>query len=187
MKIAAGGATSRLYQSLVADEQVASSAGGWYSGLYLDSGTIGIYAVAADGVPLDRVEQSIDRVLHDLRANGATQAEVDRAKKQFLAEFVYESDSQVALARRYGSGLALGLTVEQIDRWPGSIAQVTLDDVRKVANKYLDLRRSVTGTLVPVDPEPEIVAAPTPAAAPTPVAAPAATPPAIGKSQREGQ
>lgn len=187
MKIAAGGATSRLYQSLVADEQVASSAGGWYSGLYLDSGTIGIYAVAADGVPLDRVEQSIDRVLHDLRENGATQAEVDRAKKQFLAEFVFESDSQVALARRYGSGLALGLTVEQIDRWPGSIAQVTLDDVRKVANKYLDLRRSVTGTLVPVDPEPEIVAAPTPAAAPTPVAAPAATPPAIGKSQREGQ
>src|SRR6478735_8967016 len=55
MKIAGGGGTSRLYQSLVAQEKVASSAGGWYSGLSLDSGSIGLYAVAAEGVPLDKV------------------------------------------------------------------------------------------------------------------------------------
>jgi hypothetical protein len=27
---------------------------------------------------------------------------------------------------------------------------VTLDDIKKVANRYFDARRSVTGTLVPV-------------------------------------
>jgi hypothetical protein len=32
-----------------------------------------------------------------------------------------------------------------------------------VADKYLDLRRSVTGTLVPVNPAPETIAAPSPA------------------------
>jgi zinc protease len=163
MKIAGGGGTSRLYQALVAQEKIASSAGGWYSGLNLDSGTIGIYAVAAEGVALDRVEQAMDRVLHELREKGATQAELDRAKKQFLAEFVYESDSQEALARRYGTGLALGLTVEQIDGWSATIAKVTLADLQKVADKYLDLRRSVTGTLVPVNPAPETIAAPSPA------------------------
>ncbi len=42
MKIAGGGGTSRLYQSLVVQEKVASSAGGWYSGLSLDSGSIGL-------------------------------------------------------------------------------------------------------------------------------------------------
>jgi zinc protease len=160
MKIAGGGGTSRLYQSLVADEKVASSAGGWYSGLYLDSGSIGVYAVAVEGVGLDKVEQSIDRVLKDLRENGVTQAELDRAKRQFLAEFVYESDSQVSLARRYGAGLALGLTVAQIDRWPETIAQVTLDDVKRAAAKHLDMRRSVTGTLVPVSADQPSVAAP---------------------------
>ncbi|MBO0764420.1 MAG: insulinase family protein [Hyphomicrobiaceae bacterium] len=163
MKIAAGGGTSRLYQSLVAKEKIASSAGGWYSGLNLDSGTIGIYAVAAEDVPLDRVEQAIDRVVHELRENGATQAELDRAKKQFLAEFVYESDSQEAMARRYGSALALGLTVEQIDSWPETIAKVTLADLKQAAIKYLDIRSSVTGTLVPVNPDPEnLIAAPAP-------------------------
>ena len=125
MKIAAGGGTSRLYQKLVAEEKLASSASGWYSGLSLDSGGIGLSAVAAQGVSLERVEHAIDRVLRDLRETGVTEAELDRAKKQFLAEFVYEFDSQEALARRYGAGLSIGLTVERIERWPAAIAKMT--------------------------------------------------------------
>jgi zinc protease len=179
MKIAGGGGTSRLYQTLVVQEKIASSGGGWYSGLYLDSGSIGVYAVAAEGVGLDKVEQSIDQVLNDLREKGVTQAELDRAKRQFLAEFIYESDSQESLARRYGSGLALGLTVAEIDRWPEAISQVTLDDVKRVAAKYLDIRSSVTGTLVPVSAEPETVAAPKAGVGST-------APAAAGKSADQG-
>src|SRR5262249_59169253 len=106
MKIVSGGGTSRLYQALVAQDKIASSAGGWYSGLNLDSGSIGLYAVAAEGVGLDKVEQAIDQVLSDLREKGVTQAELDRAKRQFLAEFVYESDSQESPARRHGPPVA---------------------------------------------------------------------------------
>ena len=134
--------------------------GGWYSGLSLDSGSIGLHAVAAEGVPLDKVEQGIDRVVHDLRENGITEAELERAKKQFIAEFVYESDSQEQLARRYGSGLALGMTIDQINGWPAAIAKVTVAQVKEAAAKYLDIRRSVTGTLIPTASEPENVATP---------------------------
>jgi zinc protease len=173
MKIAAGGGTSRLYQKLVVEEKLAASAGGWYSGMYLDSGTIGLSAVAARGIPLQRVEDGIDRVVRELREKGVGEAELQRAKKQLLAEFVYESDSQVALARRYGAGLSIGLTVEQIERWPAAIAKVTTADVQRVAAEYLDIRRSVTGTLVPGQPGPDNVASPAPAATspggPTPV------------------
>ena len=154
MKIAGLGGTSRIYQKLVVEEKIASSAGGWYSGLSLDSGSIGLYAVAAEGVALDKVEQGIDRVVHDLRENGVTEAELERAKKQFLAEFVYESDSQEQLARRYGSGLALGMTIDQINSWPAAIAKVTVAQVKEAAAKYLDIRRSVTGTLVPAARDP---------------------------------
>ena len=149
MKIAGIGGTSRLYQKLVVQDRLASSAGGWYSGLSLDSGSIGVYGVAAEGVSLQTVESAIDHVLQDLRENGVTEAELERAKSQFIAEFVYESDSQQTLARRYGAGLALGLTVAQIDAWPAAIAKVTAADVKQVAMKYLDARASVTGTLVP--------------------------------------
>jgi zinc protease len=173
MKVAAGGSTSRLYQKLVVEEKLASSAGGWYSGFSLDSGSIGVSAVAVEGVSLDRVEEAIDRVVRDLREKGVTAPELDRAKKRFLADFVYETDSQESLARRYGAGLALGLTVEEIERWPAGIAKVTLEDVQKAAGKYLDIRRSVTGTLVPGQPGPDNVAGPPPV-----------TPTAAGKTGR---
>lgn len=150
MKIAGTGGTSRLYQRLVVQDKLAASAGGWYSGFNLDSGSIGLYGVAAEGASLDAVEKAMDDVVRDLRENGVTEAELERAKKQFIAEFVYESDSQQTLARRYGAAMALGLTVEQIDSWPAEVVKVTLADVTRVAQKYLDIRHSVTGTLIPV-------------------------------------
>ena len=159
MKIAGTGGTSRLYQRLVVKDKLAASAGGWYSGFALDSGSIGLYAVAGEGVGLDAVEKAMDAVVHELRENGVTEAEFERAKKQFIAEFVYESDSQQTLARRYGAGLALGLTAAQIDSWPAEIAKVTLADLKRVAQKYLDIRHSVTGTLIPIPAEAEAPAA----------------------------
>src|SRR5215468_8831885 len=159
MKIAANGSTSRLYQQLVSEEKIASSAGGWYSGSGLDSGSIGIYAVAAEGVDLGKLEAGMDSVLHELREKGVTESELDRAKKAFIAEFVYESDSQSALARRYAEGALLGQTIEEVNDFPAAIARVTVADIARVAAKHLDIRNSVTGTLIPVPSEPEREAA----------------------------
>jgi zinc protease len=155
LKIAAQGSTSRVYQKLVVEEKIASGAGGWYSGSSLDSGSIGLYATAAEGVSLDKVEAGFDRVLHELREKPITADELQRAKKAFIAEFIYESDSQSALARRYGEGLLLGLTIDQINGWPDAIAKVTAEDVKAAAIKYFDIRQSVTGTLLPAPPDAE--------------------------------
>ena len=164
MKIAANGATSRLYQKLVQEDMIASSAGGWYSGTGIDSGSIGIYVTAVPDVPLDKVEAGVDQVLHELREKDVTASELERAKKAFIAEFVYESDSQSALARRYAEGLLLGQTIEQINGWPTAIAKVTAEDIRRAAVKHLDIRNSVTGWLIPTPPEPENTAVLKPAA-----------------------
>ncbi len=133
MKIAADGATSRLYKSLVVEEKLASSAGGSYSGSGLDGGTLSLYAIANPGVGLDKIEAAIDEVLAELRANGITEAELERAKSSYIAEYIYDNDNQASLARRYGWGLAVGRTVAQIEGWPDAISKVTLDDIKKVA------------------------------------------------------
>ncbi len=150
MKIVGGGTTSRLYQKLVVDDKIASSAGGWYSGSGLDSGRIAVSGVAADGIGLDKVEAGIDAVLAEVKANGVTDAEIERSKKAYIAEYIYESDNQATLARRYGWGMVVGRTIAEIDAWPEDIARVTKDDIKAVAAKYLDIRKSVTGTLLPV-------------------------------------
>jgi zinc protease len=148
-KIVADGATSRIYKKLVVDEKIAATSGGDYSGWGLDSGAISIYAVAADGVGLDTIEAKVDEVLDDVRAKGVTEAELARAKKTFLADHIYDSDNQARLARRYGWALVVGRKVDDIEDWPNAISKVTLQDVRNVAAKYLDMRRSVTGRLLP--------------------------------------
>lgn len=149
MRIAASGATSRLYKKLVVETGVASSVSGHYSGSGLDSGKISLALVVADGSDAQKAEAEMDAVLADIVANGVTDAELKRAKNGYIADFIYESDSQNTLARRYGWGTVVGRTIEQIESFPEDIAKVTADDVKRVAAKYLDIRGSVTGILVP--------------------------------------
>jgi zinc protease len=151
MKIAVDGATSRLYKKLVVDEKIASSAGGSYSGAGLDGGTLGVYAISSNGGDLAKIEESVDAVLADVRANGVTEQELKRAKSSYIADYIYENDDQASLARRYGWGLAIGRSVQQIEGWPDAISKVTAEDVKRVAGQYLDIKRSVTGYLRPSD------------------------------------
>lgn len=148
LKILADGSTSRLYRKLVVEDKVAATTGGDYSGYALDSGAISLYAVANNG-DLKAVEADVDAVLDEVRKNGVTQLELERAKKSLLADYVYDSDNQANLARRYGWAVAIGRSIDQVEGWPTAIGKVTVDDIKKAANDYLDARHSVTGWLLP--------------------------------------
>lgn len=88
-------------------------------------------------------------MIEDLREQGITQAELDRARASYLAEFVYTQDSQSRMARHYGWRLATGMTIEDVEEWPERLKHVTVDDVRNVVLKYLVDKNSVTGYLLP--------------------------------------
>ena len=127
----------------------ASSVGGYYAGHGKEYGRIVIYGVPARGTDIAALEKAIDAVLADVVAKGLSQEELDRAKRVYLADYIYESDSQSSLARRYGFSLIVGRTIEQIENWPAAIGKVTLEDMKRVAAKYLDIKASVTGHLLP--------------------------------------
>lgn len=148
-RIMAHGTTGRIYKHLVMEEDAAASAGGWYSDSGLDSGRIGFYAIAGEKNTPEQMEAAIDAVVEDIRDNGVTQKELDRARTGLLAEYVYSSDSISRLARQYGWRLAAGMSVEDVEDWPNRLKAVTVDDVRKVARDYLVDENSVTGILKP--------------------------------------
>jgi zinc protease len=153
MRIGATGTTSRLYKSLVVDQKKAASAGGWYSDSGLDGGRLGFYAIVGQDSTPEDVEEALDAVIADLRENGVTQEELDRVRNAYIAEFVYTTDNQAQLARHYGWRLAMGLSVDDVAKWPERLQQVTVDDVKNAAQKYLDITQSVTGILVPDPPQ----------------------------------
>jgi zinc protease len=150
MRVAAAGSISKIYKKLVIEEKKAANAGGWYSDSGLDSGRLGFYAIAAKNVSAGELEQAMDSVIEDLRQNGITQEELDRARASYLAEFVYTSDSQSRMARHYGWRIATGMTVADVETWPDRLKRVSVDDVRAAAQKYLVDNNSVTGYLLPV-------------------------------------
>jgi len=149
MKIVAQGSTSRLYKRLVMNMKMTPSASGYYSGGGLDYGSLAISAILADGQTVESVEAEIDAVIAEVKENGVTEAELERAKNGFIADYVYESDNQSTLARRYGWNLVVGRTLTQTDSWPDDIAKVTVADVKAAANAFLDIKKSVTGVLAP--------------------------------------
>ena len=150
MRVAVSGSVSKIYKRLVVENRKAANAGGWYSDSGLDSGRLGFYAVAAEGVTAEELEKGFDEVIEDLRQGGVTQEELDRARASYIAEFVYTSDSQSRMARHYGWRLATGMTVADVEEWPNRLMRVTVDDLREAARKYLVDKNSVTGYLLPV-------------------------------------
>jgi len=149
MRIVAAGSVSKIYKRMVIEDKLAANAGGWYSDSGLDSGRLGFYAIAAEKVGADVLDKAISGVIEELKQSGVTQAELDRARASYIAEFVYTSDSQSRMARHYGWRLATGMSVEDVEAWPDRLNRVTVDDVREAARKYLVDKNSVTGYLLP--------------------------------------
>ena len=149
MRIAAAGSVSKIYKRMVIEDKLAANAGGWYSDSGLDSGRLGFYAIAAENVGAEDLDKAIAGVVEELKRNGVTQAELDRARASYIAEFVYTSDSQSRMARHYGWRLATGMSVEDVEEWPDRLNKVTVDDIRDAARKYLVDKNSVTGYLLP--------------------------------------
>lgn len=150
-----GGVTSRLSRRLQLEDRIAINTGAFYRGSAYDMGSFSVYAVPAEGVALADVEAAMDAVMADLIENGPTEDELERARTKIRAAEIYAQDSQQGLAQRYGAGLTIGLTIEQIQSWPETLAAVTAEDVKAAAASALRREASVTGWLKGVDAQEE--------------------------------
>lgn len=156
-EVLGGGINSRMAQALTVQAPTALAAGAWYGAGARDLGEFGIYVVPRPGVTLADAEAEMDAVLETfLASDGPSEEELSRIKAISRADYIYADDSQMSLARRYGAGLANGLTLEEIDGWQDRIQALTAADVMAAAREVFDLKRSVTGWLMtqPNDEEP---------------------------------
>ncbi|MCA1390459.1 insulinase family protein [Bradyrhizobium sp. IC3195] len=142
------GSNSYLYRALVVDKPLAVSASASYSSISLDPTQFAISAAPKPGVSFSEVEQAVDGVLANVAQNPIRAEDLERVKTQLIAEAIYAQDNQAVLARWYGGALTTGLSIEDIRSWPDRIRAVTAEQVRAVAQKWLEKKRSVTGYLI---------------------------------------
>jgi zinc protease len=103
----------------------------------------------AEGVSLEQLDEAVEKIVREIADKGVAEADLARAKTRLVADAIYAQDNQASLARWYGAALTTGMSVEDIRAWPERMDAVTAEDVRKVAAKWLDRRRAVTGFLLP--------------------------------------
>lgn len=151
-EILGGGIRSRIYQSLVVKTGVASGAGSYYDGSKLDTSTFAVYGAPRGEARLDAVEQAVDAEIQRIVKDGVTEKELESAKNRFLRSMIFARDNQGGMANIYGSALATGGTVKDVDEWPDRIKAVTAAAVQAAAKRYLAGGQSVTAYLLPEQP-----------------------------------
>jgi zinc protease len=148
------GQTSVLPRALQFDSQTAVYTTAFYDGSSIDDATFGLIVVPSPGVSLQTAEDEMDRVIADFMKTGPDPAALDRIRTQVRAGDIYARDDVNALARRYGEGLSIGLTIADLDSWNAELSAVTEADIIAAAQKVFDRRNAVTGWLTRPEPDP---------------------------------
>ena len=147
-EILGSGQTSVLNRDLQFDAQVALHTGSYYDGTSYDDSSFTLMVVPAAGVSLEDAEAALDAALAQFLEEGVDAEQLERIKFQLNADLVYQQDSTESLARRYGSALTSGLTIEDVQEWPDLLQSITAEEIVKAARQVFDAKQSVTGYLM---------------------------------------
>ncbi len=141
------GQTSVLPRALQFDSQIAVYTSAFYDGSSIDDANFGLIIVPAPDVSLADAEAAMDRVIDDFLKTGPDPAALERIRTQVRAGDIYARDDVNTLARRYGEGLSIGLTLEDIEGWDEALSAVTEADIMAAAKMVFDRNNAVTGWL----------------------------------------
>lgn len=145
------GKSSRLYSRLVREQQIALSVDADNSLLSRDPNLFSVSAQPMPNTDPAVLEKALDREIDQLREQIADQRELQKAKNQLEAAFLYGQQSlfyQAMLLARF----EIAGDWRKIDEYIPSVRRVTPEDVHRVAKKYLVPQNRTIGTLMPLGP-----------------------------------
>ncbi len=153
-----GGDASRLYQQLVKGKEVllqVEGGLGWPLGNALDINgpsllvVFGLYKPNTDAAS---VLAAIQQAAAEVAARGVPRAELQRTRTQMLSGFYSQMEGLVERADAIALRQAFTGDAAAINTYPGQIAAVTSDDVRRVAATYLTVANRSSIDRRPVTP-----------------------------------
>ncbi|HDZ82300.1 MAG TPA: insulinase family protein [Roseobacter sp.] len=147
-EILGGGTTSYFAEKLQFDTPIATYSAAFYNGQALDDTTFNVIVVPQPGVTLQEAEDAMDAAIASFMKKGVDPDQLDRIKQQIRAEQIYARDDADSVANRYGSALAIGLTVQDVQDWPDVLEAVTAEDIMQAAKDVFNREASVTGWLM---------------------------------------
>lgn len=145
------GRSSRLYQALV-ESGLASSMGAYASEL-IDPGWYDITVTASPQQSLAQVDQALLQSLEQLRQQPVSPDELARAKTQLKSYIVLSNQDVTNQASQLAYNQVVSGDYRYSDRYLAAIEQVTVDDIQRVAQTYLDPALRTVGYFEPTTPD----------------------------------
>ena len=149
--LVANGRTSRLYRTLMHEEQRAAGLGAGQGSREM-GGLFQVVATAAPGVTLEELRVAIMDELGRLATAGPTEAELDRARVQAEASFLYRLQTLGGFGGKADQLNAYNVYTgspayfaQDLDRY----LKITTADVRRVVGQYLTAAQAVQLSVVP--------------------------------------
>ena len=141
-EILSGGQSSRLYQSLVYEQQVAQRAS-FDADLREDLGLLTFRVIVAGGKTLAEAEKSLNEQIQKVLKDGVTEAELDKAKNRFLTGKLMERETNNGKANALGEAVVIYHDPDRINTDLAKYQAVTAKQVKDVLNKYLNGKKRV--------------------------------------------
>jgi len=145
-KILCDGRSSRLYRKIV-DTGLATSLF-MYDFPFKDNGLFITYAFLTPETDNQTVEDIIISEYNDIVKNGVDEKEISRAVAQIRATVAFSRDGSYAVASALNEAIAIG-DWEFYTTFLDKIKLVTVDDIKRVACKYLTEDHSTIGWFIP--------------------------------------
>jgi zinc protease len=143
--VLSGGRTGRLYQGLVDTGIAADAYGADYEN---PEPTVFAFEIALrPGVPHQRAEDALGKVLADVQNTLVGEEELQKAKNQTKANFVYSADGVTKLAQQIGYYHTI-YTYQYLKDFPAKVDAITAADLQRVAKQYFVPQNRTMGWLV---------------------------------------
>lgn len=132
-----GGNSARLSSTLIRGQQIAVSTGAGYNLNARLSALFELEAMPAEHKSVTDLELALKAEVAKLQKDLITADELQRIKAQVLATDIYQKDSAFYQAMELGTFETAGLGWQKAGEYVSKINQVTPEQVRAVAQKYL--------------------------------------------------
>jgi zinc protease len=158
-EILAGGDSSRLYRTMVYDQQVVQSVS-FDSDLREDLGLLAIRLILATGKTISEAERSLNNEIEQVLKNGVTDAELEKAKNRFLTNKLEERETVSGKASALGQAVVEYGDATRVNTDLAKLQAVTTAEIKEVMNRYITGKKKVVVEYLPETMKPGFVPPP---------------------------
>ena len=146
-----GNESARLNKELVRDLHIASSINADYDSIGRGPSMFFLNGTPSEGKSVTDLEVALRNEIKKLIREGVNEKELSRAKAQVVSGYVFQLDSMFYQAMQIGQLETVGLSYRNVDTIMKKLQDVTANQVREVARKYL---KDDSLTIAVLDPQP---------------------------------